>query len=435
MRCRALTGQQEFKIYASHELEVERSGKRVPLRYKAPWIPRMNQPRPSVVRAPAVGRGRRGPVGAGGVDLTPTGNPGVDLVKAINAMRIQGQQNAIANQILNTQNPPRAAWVGGTPPPAGVPTTGTPPQTGGVGELQMRQQVQQQDLADQLQRAKIASEIALARSRSIASRGNVVPGGSGSRWRQSLQPGQPGQPAQPSARSGKPGKPAGYVPGSGDVENDSSTDNFSQIRADFDAQHGKGSYDAFTRNLGTLQDDGKGSMVLQDQNGKILFSVPKNDVPYWTQRVNAARAAGGQGYLGDPPPGQNPNSGQPGGSQVNPFVPKSNLEVRSLPYGSYMIDPQSGQLTIKNRPQQGNQPPAGQSAQAQQPAQAAPLPSDEQAAEEQAAQEDTEAEQPDDTTASANQDEEEARRRQAMLSLAMNQPGAGTLYPVQDVLT
>jgi|SRR5215469_6647409 len=411
----------------------------------------MNQPRPAAVRAPAVGRGRRGPVGAGGIDLTPTGNPGVDLVKAINAMRIQGQQNAIANQILNTQNPPRAGLVAPGVNPVtgqanvirpGTPTLGTPPQTGGVGELAMRQQVAQQDLADQLQRTKIASEIALARSRSIASRGNAVPGGSGSRWRQSLGPGQPGQPVQPgqpSARSGKAGKPAGYVPGSGDVENDSSTDNFSQIRTDFDAQHGKGSFDAFTRNLGSMQDDGKGNLVLQDQNGKILFSLPKTDAPYWQQRYNAARAASGQGYLGDPPAGQNPNSGQPGGSQVNPFVPKSNLEVRSLPYGTYMIDPQSGQLTIKNRPQQGNQPPAGQSAQAA-PVQAAPSPSDEQATEEQAAQEDIEAGQPqaqEETSAASaaqtDQDQEEARRRQTMLSLAMNQPGAGTLYPAQDL--
>jgi len=388
--------------------------------------------------APAA-RSGRGAVGAGGIDTSSTGNIGGDIVKAIGNQIQMNRMNAVANQILNTQNPPRAAWVGGTPPPTGVPTTGTPPQRGGVGELQMRQQVQQQDLADQLQRAKIASEIALARSRSIASRGNVAPGGSGSRWRQSLGPNQPNQPG--GRGGGKAGKSAAYVPGSGDVENDSSTDNFSQIRADFDAQHGKGSFDTFTRNLGNVQDDGKGNLVLQDQSGKTLFSIPKADAPYWQQRYNAARVAGGQGYLGDLPAGQNPNSGQPGGSQINPFVPKSNLEVRSLPYGSYMIDPHSGQLTIKNRPTQANQ------SSVQQPAQAAEQPSDQSEAETEAEQPDDtteQAEQPDDTTASADQttaqpnqvaqaDQEEARRRQAMLSLAMNQPGAGTLYPAQDL--
>jgi len=421
----------------------------MPLRFRAPYIPRLYPTRPVATRAPAAGRGR-GAVGPGGIDASSTGNIGGDIVKAIGNQIQMNRMNAVANQILNTQNPPRAAWVGGTAPAAGVPTTGSAPQTGGFGELQMRQQVQQQDLADQLQRAKLASEIALARQRSIASRGNVVSGGSGSRWRQSLGPGQPGQPTQPgqpSARPGKAGKPAGYVPGSGDVENDSSTDNFSQIRADFDAQHGKGSFDTFTRNMGNVQDDGKGNLVLQDQNGKTLFSIPKTDAPYWTQRYNAARVASGQGYLGDLPAGQNPNSGQPGGSQVNPFAPKSNLEVRSLPYGSYMIDPQSGQLTIKQRPSQGSQAPAqaNQAPAQQQAAPATEQASDEAAAEEEAAKED-QPEQPDEASASANQataqpdqvaqtdqDEEEARRRQAMLSLAMNQPGAGTLYPAQDL--
>jgi hypothetical protein len=311
-----------------------------------------------------------------------------------------------------------------------------------VGELQMRQAMQQQDQANQLAQAKIASELALARSRQIASRGNLPPGGSGSRWRQQLTPG--GQPAQPGAqaggRGGKAGKPAGYVAGTGDVQNDSSTDNFSQIRADFDEQpgHGKGSFDTVVRNLGNMQDDGKGNMVLTDPNGKVLVSVAKGDVPYWTQRINAARAAAGQGYLGDPPPGQNPNSGQPGGSQINPFVPKTNLEVRSLPYGSYMIDPQSGQLTIKQRPAQGNQQPA----QTAQPSEQTSDQTTEQAAQPDDTTETTDASASSDQTAAqpdqlaqAGQDQEEARRRQAMLSLAMNQAGAGSLYPAQDVMS
>src|SRR5215468_8914749 len=149
MRCRVLTGQQEFNTMA--------------LKYRAPWIPRLYQPRPAAIRAPAVGRGR-GAVGTGGLDASSTGNIGGDIIKAIGNQIQMNRMNAVANQILNTQNPPRAAWVGGTAPSAGVSTAGTAPQAGGFGELQMRQQVQQQDLADQLQRAKLASEIALARS-------------------------------------------------------------------------------------------------------------------------------------------------------------------------------------------------------------------------------------------------------------------------------
>jgi len=433
----------------------------MPLRFRAPYIPRLNQPRPGVVRAPAAGRGR-GAVGIGGVDLTPTGNPGVDLVKAINATMQQNRQNAVANQILNTQNPPRAGLVGaGVNPatgqanvlPAHLNTLGSAPQTGGLGELQMRQAMQQQDLADQLQRARLASEIALARQRSIASRGNVAPGGSGSQWRQSLQSGQPGQPAQPGqpgqpgVRSGKAGKAAAYVPNSGDVQNDPATDDMTKIAADFNATYGGGSggkgqgpnlFSKFASNISNLRPDGKGNLVLTDPNGNPItdkdglpsYSIPAKDATYWQRRVNAARARSGLGYLGDLE-GTNPNSGQPAGSMVNPVAVDDNLTLRSLPNNTYF---RASDGSVHQKVPQATQPQEGvqQAAPAQS---AAPAPDDEQAAEEQAAQEDTETSAPEEEDTSEEAVSQSDEQRRAMLAQAMQQPGAGTLYPVQDVFS
>jgi len=78
------------------------------------------------------------------------------LADAINAAK----KNAVANQLMNTANAPRAAWVGGAAPAAGVPLTGTAPATGGVDELTMRRQAQKDALADALTRSQIAENIA-----------------------------------------------------------------------------------------------------------------------------------------------------------------------------------------------------------------------------------------------------------------------------------
>src|SRR5437016_4677114 len=71
----------------------------------------------------------------------------------------QAKANQVANQLLNTAAPPRAAWAGGAAPGAGVPLAGTAPSTGGTTELALRQQFQKEQLADQLERAKIASTL------------------------------------------------------------------------------------------------------------------------------------------------------------------------------------------------------------------------------------------------------------------------------------
>jgi hypothetical protein len=234
-----------------------------------------------------------------------------------------------------------------------------------MGELQMRQQLEQQNLADALQRAKIAHMISLTASRGPVGQGNAA------QWRANLGGAQPGvQPGvQPAGRGGaRGGKPAPYVPGSGDVQNDPSTDSFDQIRADFDAQHGAGSFNAFTKNMGNLMDDGKGNLVVgksapdpndpsktiqvpaTDKNGLALFSIPKTDAPFWTNRYNAARIRSGQGYVGNLPDGINPNSGQPSGSQVNPIAVNDSLTLRSLPFNTWMqIQNPDGSVSVRQK--------------------------------------------------------------------------------------
>jgi hypothetical protein len=337
------------------------------------------------------------------VDLTPTGNPGVDLVKAINAAKIQGAQNALANQILNTQMPPRAGLVApGVNPqtgqanvlPAGLPTVGTPPQSGGMGELQLRQQLAQQGLANQLKQAQIARELALTRS---ATTGRGTGQGSAAGWAANLGGGGQGGQGGRGAQGGRGGKPAAYVAGSGDVTNDPGTDNFDQIRADADAQYGKGAFDTLTKNLSNLRPDGKGNMVLMkprmdtsdsanpkpmldpngnpvmepvlDKNGLPAYSIPATDAQYWGERYNATRIRQGQGYIGNLT-GINPNSGEPGGTQANPVRVDNNLTLRSLPFNTWMLM-DDGSVRQK-QPLSPGQAPTGQAAAGQAPTGQAP---------------------------------------------------------------
>jgi hypothetical protein len=328
-----------------------------------PYYPRYYLPR----RAPqSIGGGAKGGAkGAfgGGVDTSSTGNIGGDLAKAVINTIQANRQNAAANAILNTQTPPRAGAVGPVVNPATgqvtsniTPTVGTAPQTGGVGELQMRQQMQQQDLADQLQKAKIASELALAQQRTGRGQGQGQGQGQGNarRWQQYL-----GSDQSAGKAAGKAGKPAAYEPGSIDPNTDPNADKFSVVQADFDAQYGKGAYAKVAPRLGNVVPDDKGNYVVQDDKGNTIVSLPPSDANYWLARVNAARVRSGQQpMLTDKFPSANPNSGQPGGTEVNPYKPSNQLEARSLPYKSFFIDPTTGQVGQK-LPEE-KQAPAGQ---------------------------------------------------------------------------
>src|SRR5215469_3016704 len=304
----------------------------MPLRYQRPYMPRIYiPPRQAASRAPAAGRGGRGAAGTG-VDTSSTGSVGGDIMKAIANTIQQNRQNAIANQILNTQNAPRAGLVApGVNPQtgqanvirAGTPTTGTSPLTGGVAELQARQQMQQQNFADRLNEAKIAAQLALARQRTVASRGVGAQPGSRSRWLTGPQGGGGGgQGGAPAAGQG--GKKGGYVPGSSDP-NDPASDDMGKIGADFNVTYGgsgKGNlFNKFSTNISNLRPDGRGNLVLMapppagfkpdpnnpdpnqgwtavnDKYGLPAYSIPQKDAAYWQNRVNATRVRQGLDYL------------------------------------------------------------------------------------------------------------------------------------------
>jgi hypothetical protein len=326
-----------------------------------PYYPRLRFPYQSRGVQPrgGGGGGKGGAKGAfgGAIDTSPTGNVGGDLAKAIMNTIQANRQNAIANQLMNTQTPPRAGAVGPVVDPATgqvtgniTPTVGTAPQTGGMGEFQMRQQMQQQDLADQLQRAKIASELALVHQR--MGRGGGGGGGGGaqagnaSRWQQYLG-GDQGSTNVPQGTK-KGGKTAAYEPGSIDPITDPNADKFPVVQADFDAQYGKGMYSKVVSRLGNTQPDDKGNYVVQDDKGNTIVNLPAQDANYWLARLNAARVRGGQQpVLSDKFPSANPNSGQPAGTEINPYKPSNQLEARSLPYNKFFIDPNSGQIGQK----------------------------------------------------------------------------------------
>jgi hypothetical protein len=283
----------------------------------------------------------------------------------------QNRQNAAANQIMNTQTPPRAGAVGPVVDPATgqvtgniTPTVGTQPQTGGMGELQMRQQMQQQDLADQLQRAKIASELALAQQRTGQGQGRGQGQGQGNvaRWQQYLGS------DQGSGTTGKTGKQQPYQAGDIDANTDPKADKFPIVQADFDARYGKGMYAKIAPNLANATVDDKGNYTINapadpnnpDSKPKPIMTLPADQAQYWLSRYNAASVRSGQQPLfTDKFPSANPNSGQPAGSQVNPFKPANQLEARSLPYNKFFIDPNTGQVGQK-LPEDKQQPPAGQ---------------------------------------------------------------------------
>jgi hypothetical protein len=152
-----------------------------------------------------------------------------------------------------------------------------------------------------------------------------------------------------------PQKHGTYVPGSSDL-NDPSSDNFDKIRADTDAQYGKGTYDTLVNGISSgniIQDPKTGDFAIQDKNGKTVKTISSSDALTILQRTNNARTAAGQqpvypGGFGKPV-GANPESNQAAGTDANPFKINSPMEGRSLPTGSISVLP-DGTRIRRNAP-------------------------------------------------------------------------------------
>jgi hypothetical protein len=334
-----------------------------------PYYPRVqNRPQQSddVTRGMAIGS-------AFGKDIQGLGTA---LAQGI----AQQKQNQVANQLLNQDYPSTPADPNLDPDadlstdlPEDVSTDiggeASPGSQGnfqgGQAELAMRMQAAKESLGMQNLQSEIAQRQAAAKLAGTKAAGYRLGGGSSSRW-------LAGTGGTSGRWGAKAAKPAPYVAGSGDVENDESTDNFSQIRTDFDNQYGKGAFDKFQgENGGTevLDKDGNltgysvGGVTSTDANGNPVVKkapmaiVPVQDAPRWMQRVNAARLKAGQqpvekmigkdSVYGQP---QNPTSTAKAGTAGNPIVAQNPLQVRSLPFGTVIYDPNTKQTYTKQKP-------------------------------------------------------------------------------------
>ena len=290
------------------------------------------------------------------------------------------QQNQVANQLLAQYYPDQ---VGTTDPNADLSTdlpedvspdiggTGTSDVQGnfqgGAAELKMRQDAAKAALSMQSVQAEIAQRQAAAALAGKKAAGVTLGSGSSSRWQAGGGDGQGGGYGGGQQR-GRGGKAPAYVAGSGNVEDDEGTDDFSQIRTDFDNQYGKGAFDQFqAENGGEEQLDKDGNLIgyavgaKKDKTGATIgpprATVPVQDASLWMQRVNAARNKAGQqpvnkmigkdSVYGQP---QNPSSTAKPGTQTNPIILTSKLQTRSLPFGTWVTDPNTNQTYQKQKP-------------------------------------------------------------------------------------
>lgn len=292
------------------------------------------------------------------------GGLGSSLSSAIQSAR----QNKVANQLLAQNYPDRP---GGTDPdPDPVDAQGnltTDPSTpipdvqlpaiqgnfqGGIDELKLRQQFEKENLANQIERARLENTGPYAkRAQAVAPGVTATGGGSSSRWLSGGGENGGNQGGGQGGQGGRGGKPTPYQPGSGDVQNDESTDDSSQIAADFDNTYSqKGLYGKYLANIGSLKPDDQGNYPLTNSKGEVIASVPGSDAAIWQQRTNAARLKRGLTPIGPLGDGQNPTSNAPVGSQTNPIIIQSKLHVRSIPFGKWVYDPNTGQTYQKQQP-------------------------------------------------------------------------------------
>ena len=288
----------------------------------------------------------------------------------VNAQQ-KSQQDQVANQLLNQDYPSTPADPNLDPDadmstdlPEDVSTdvggTASPGQQGnfqgGTAELALRMQAAKEQLSNQTLQQQIAQRqaaTALTNQKAAGGQGVRLGGGSSSRWLSgNTGDGTVGTTGVgPRGRGPVAGKPAPYAANSGDVQNDESTDNPSQIATDFDSTYGqKGLYGKYASNLPSLKPDADGNFPLTDAKGNTIASIPAGDAPIWQQRTNAARLKSGLTPIGPLGTGQNPTSNAPVGTAANPVVAQSTLHVRSLPFGTVIYDPNTKQTYTKQKP-------------------------------------------------------------------------------------
>jgi hypothetical protein len=215
-------------------------------------------------------------------------------------------------------------------------TVGSLLHSGGTAELQQRQEFAKNQLADQLQRAKIADQIASTtgtgsyakRATPVTRRGTTMTGGD------SVWDGATGD----YTGSGKKSKAAPkYEAGTEDFENNAESDNPDHIRTDFEAFHPGVRMSDFA---GAARDD-KGNYIIAGKpdslgNPTTKATIPKAEGDVVMQRMDAARKRAGL-------PSNNGAVPAGFGTQDNPVpLSGSKLQLRSLATGTWVVDPKTG---------------------------------------------------------------------------------------------
>ena len=217
--------------------------------------------------------------------------------------------------------------------------------TGGVAEMKARQQMESDQLDTAIKKARLADELAktggtgrYARRATPAEKGVTVSGAT-SPW-SGAGSGPSADGTTSSTTTTKGGRAQKYVPGSSDVENDPSSDDPTKIRADYEAYHPGSDFGDFSR---VSPDPTTGDYVIKDKNDQIVETVPKAEGDIYRMRMDAAKRKAGLPYtpsvIGKP---GDPSLGA-AGTQGNPIIPQGQLHLRSLPAGTWVQDPNTGQ--------------------------------------------------------------------------------------------
>jgi hypothetical protein len=126
------------------------------------------------------------------------------------------------------------------------------------------------------------------------------------------------------------------------------------MRNQFDAQHGKGSYDQMSPFLNNIQPPGdpmtgtglqfnaQGGLDYY-KDGKLQTSLMGNDANYWLSRINTARSNAGLDPIHTPLQG--------GGTPDNPYIIKSPWDYGSVPYNQYFTTTDTNKVGMKLRPE------------------------------------------------------------------------------------
>lgn len=286
------------------------------------------------------------------------------------------QQDAAANALMNAaptaqanaqaaQDPdpdPNPDGTDNLAPTAATDPSGTQdptPFTGGVAGMKLQQQFEDDQLSRQVKQAQLAETLArtsgtggFAKKATPVTKQGVTMSGSGNSIWDGTNPPATGRSGSSSTKQPK------YVAGTGDYENDATTDDAGQIKADFEAFH-PGLYGKFQ---GATRDDqgnyvipgkGKGTQTT-DASGNVVTTppepeavIPKEEGDIFQQRIQAAKRRAGIPYT-------DPDLKASGlGTADKPVIvdqsqPGANLRMRSLPPGTVVQDAKTGQrFTIK----------------------------------------------------------------------------------------